>query len=157
MPSELATPRRTIEKLSVVVFSGHFDMVHYALTLAAAAAATDTPATLFFTMGALRALRAPGTDGVAAWRDMPLSDGAGPEGEKNGGTHDGNFRARGVATFEELLAATVEMGVRFMACEMGLKALGLEASDLRNDVAIETVGAVTFLNDASKHGTVLFV
>jgi len=49
------------------------------------------------------------------------------------------------------------MGVRFMACEMGLRALGLEAGDLRDDVAIETVGAVTFLNDASRHGTVLFV
>ena len=39
----------------------------------------------------------------------------------------------------------------------GRRALGLEAGDLRTDVAIETVGAVTFLNDASKHGTVLFV
>jgi len=152
MPSEPATPRRTIDKLSVVVFSGHFDKVHYALTLAAAAAATDTPATLFFTMGALRALQAPGADGVAAWRGLALSEGAG-----DGGTRDDDFGARGVATFEELLAATVEMGVRFMACEMGLRALGLEAGDLRDDIAIETVGAVTFLNDASKHGTVLFV
>jgi peroxiredoxin family protein len=152
MPSEPTTPRRTIDKISVVVFSGHFDKVHYALTLAAAAAATDTPATLFFTMGALRALQTPGADGTAAWRGLALSDGAG-----DGGIRDDDFRARGVATFEELVAATVEMGVRFMACEMGLRALGLEAGDLRADVAIETVGAVTFLNDASKHGTVLFV
>ena len=152
MPSESATPRRTIDKLSVVVFSGHFDKVHYALTLAAASAATDTPATLFFTMGALRALQAPGADCPAAWRDLPLPDGAG-----DGGARDDDFRAQGVASFEEVLAATIEMGVRFMACEMGLRALGLEAGDLRDDVAIETVGAVTFLNDASRHGTVLFV
>jgi peroxiredoxin family protein len=145
-------PRRTIDKLSVVVFSGHFDKVHDALTLAAAAVATDTPATLFFTMGALRALQAPDAHGTAAWRCLPLG-----EGEGDGGTLDDDFRARGVATFEELLAATVEMGVLFMACEMGLRALGLEAGGLRGDVPIETVGAVTFLNDASKHGTVLFI
>ncbi|MDP6785919.1 MAG: DsrE/DsrF/DrsH-like family protein [Rhodospirillales bacterium] len=150
MPSD--SPRRTIDKLSVVVFSGHFDKVHYALSLAAAAAATDTPATLFFTMGALRALQAPDADGAPAWRGLPLSEGAG-----DGGTRDDDFGARGVATFEELLAAAAEMGVRFMACEMGLRAEGLAAGDLRHDLAIETVGAVTFLNDASKHGTVLFV
>ena len=39
MPSD--TPRRSIDKLSVVVFSGHFDKVHYALTLAAAAVAVE--------------------------------------------------------------------------------------------------------------------
>ncbi len=150
MPSD--TPRRSIDKLSVVVFSGHFDKVHYALTLAAAAVATDTPATLFFTMGALRALQAPGADGQAAWRSLALSDGDG-----DGGTRDDDFEARGVATLEKLLAATTEMGARFLVCEMGLRALGLEAGALRDDIAIESVGAVTFLNDASKHGTVLFV
>ena len=83
---------------------------------------------------------------------MALSDGDG-----DGGTRDDDFEARGVATLEELLAATTEMGARFLVCEMGLRALGLEAGALRDDIAIESVGAVTFLNDASKHGTVLFV
>ena len=41
------------EKLSIVVFSGDFDKIHYALVMASAAAAIDIPATLFFTMGEL--------------------------------------------------------------------------------------------------------
>ncbi|SVC25743.1 uncharacterized protein METZ01_LOCUS278597, partial [marine metagenome] len=35
-----------MEKLSIIVFSGSFDRVHYALATAAAAAATNTPVTL---------------------------------------------------------------------------------------------------------------
>ena len=46
-------------RLSIVVHSGAFDRVHYALMMAAAAAAVDRPVTLFFTMGATQALRRP--------------------------------------------------------------------------------------------------
>ena len=140
------------DKLSIVVFSGDFDKVHYALVLAAAAAAIGTPVTLFFTMGACRALQRPAADGTPAWRSMPLSGGAG-----GGGEMDDGFAARAIATFEELLASCVAMEVRFLVCEMGLRAMDLERQALRDDIPVEAGGIVTFLNDASGDGAMLFI
>ena len=139
-------------KLSLVVYSGEFDRVHYALSMAAAATAIGMPATLFFTMGACRALLAPGPAGEPSWRNMPVS-----EGEGDGAARDGAYRERGVAGFEELMESCAELGVRFIVCEMGLRAMDIERQGLRSDVPIEAAGIVTFLNDATADGAVVFV
>lgn len=136
------------DKLSVIVFSGEFDKVHYALALAAGAAAVDTPVTLFFTMEACRALA---TD---AWRGLPTTW---REGPSDGGTMDDGFGKKGVATFEELLTSCAALGVSFLVCEMGLRAIGLERTSLRDDIPIEVGGIVTFVNDASRDGSMIFV
>lgn len=136
-----------IGKLSVVVFSGTFERVHYALVMASAAAAVGRKATLFFTMDACRALLA-----ETGWRALPVEGDA-----ADAVAMDADFQAKGVGTFEELLAACVEMGVTFMVCEMGLRARGLEDATLRSDVTLATGGVVTFLNDAEKDGAVIFI
>ncbi len=143
------------KKLSIVVFSGDFDKVHYALVMASAAAAIDIPVTLFFTMGASRALLADPEDGIPSWRSLPAGE-IGGEGETGGNIDDG-FKVRTVAAFEDLLQACVAMGVKFMVCDMGLRAMDLEGADLRQDVPIETGGMVTFLNDAQADGQMVFV
>ncbi len=140
------------DKLSIIVYDGHYDKVHYALVMAAAAAAIDRPVTLFFTMGACHALKQAGKDGEPAWRDMPLSEEKG-----KGGAKDDSFAAMGVATFEELLSSCAQLNVRFMVCEMGLRAIGLEGTPLRDDIPLEEGGLVTFLNDASKDGAMIFI
>lgn len=125
------------DKLSLVVFSGDFDRVHYALVMAAAAIATNKPVTLFFTMGAARAL--------VDWHALP------------GAEADDALRAKGLASFDDLLEACVALGVTFMVCEMGLKALGIDPSSLRPDLPVTAGGVVTFLADASKDGAMLFI
>jgi peroxiredoxin family protein len=130
-----------IGKLSVVVFDGRYDRVHYALVMASAAAATGRPATLFFTGGAVHAL-VPG-----GWRRL---DGD-PE------RRDAHLRERGIGTFEDLLHACAELGVRFIACEMGLRAEGLVAADLDPALGIEIAGVVTLLGDARADGALIFV
>ncbi len=140
------------DKLSIVVFSGHYDKVHYALVMASAAAAVSRPVTLFFTMGACHALRAAGDDAKLAWCDLPLS-----EEEGTGGDKDDAYAAMKVATFEELLQYFFQMGVTFMVCEMGLRAVGLEDAPLRDDIPLEVGGVVTFLVDASKDGAMIFI
>jgi|AGTN01.2.fsa_nt_gi Uncharacterized conserved protein len=135
------------DKLSIVVFSGFFDRVHYALVMAAAAVATNTPVTLFFTMGAARAL-----ERDQGWKRLPVS-----EGGLDAARMDAGFREKTVATFEDLLEACVALGVTFMVCEMGLKALGMDAADLRPDVPLTQGGVVTFLADASRDGAMVFV
>ena len=146
----------SLEKLSIVVYAGHYDKVHYALVMAAAAAAIGRPVTLFFTMGACHALKrgddGDGAGGGHAWRAMPLS-----EEEGTGGDKDDAYAAMNVATFEELLQSCVQFKVTFMVCEMGLRAVGLEDQPLRDDIPIEEGGVVTFLNDASKDGAMIFI
>ena len=139
-------------KLSLVVYSGEFDKVHYALAMAAAAAAIGMPATLFFTMGACRALLPPGPSGEPAWRDMPVSEGPG-----TGGGRDDAYGKCGVGGFEELMGSCAELGVRFIVCEMGLRAMDMGRQGLRSDIPIEAAGIVTFLNDATADGAVVFV
>ncbi len=124
--------------LAIVIQSGAFDRAHYALVLAAAAAAIDRPVTLFFTMQACKALRPP--DALSAW--------AAPEKD---------LADKGLATFEELLSACGELGVAITVCEMGLRAAGLTPSDLRRDLPIAVTGAVTFLNAAGAEAQMLFV
>lgn len=149
--AEVMNPDRP-QKLSIVVFAGQFDKVHYALVMASAAAATDTPVTLLFTMEAVRNILKPGADGIEAWSSQTTSMCI-----ETGADMDANFKDSGVADFETLLKACVELGVRFMVCEMGLKAMGLRREDIRDDLPIELGGIVTFLNDASKDGSVLFI
>lgn len=138
--------------LSIVVFSGGFDRVHYALVMASAAAATNRRVTLFFTGRALRTLVHEEEPGVRGWHDLdPADDGSSPV------ERDRFFAARGIARFEELLEACVAMRVRIIACEMGLRVLGLPpGAALRPDVPAVTAGVVTFLAE-SGDGTILHI
>jgi peroxiredoxin family protein len=148
MPSAAPDAHVQPDKLSLLVLSGRFERVHYALVLASAAAAIGTPATLFFTDRALHALTVDGTGGCG-WRRLPGEDG------QPGGEIDDAWRESGIAGFEELLAACADLGVRFIVCEMGLRAIGLDKDVLRTDVRIEVAGVVTFLADASATGAMV--
>ena len=148
MPPSSQAPRPS--KLSLVVYSGDFDKVHYALAMASAAVAVNVPATLFFTMEAIRALGEPG-GGAPGWHALRAGDGRGAR------EVDEEFGERGVARFDELLDACRDLGARFMVCEMGLRAVGLEMADLRGDIDFQQGGLVSFLNDARAEGTMVFI
>lgn len=143
----MSTETESPKKLSLVVFSGSFEKVHYALVMASAALATGREVTLFFTMDASRALFAP-----SGWRHLRT--------EAEGATAtsiDLSYSTRGIGSFEELLSACASLGAKFMVCEMGLRALGLENEATRDELSIETGGVVTFLNDAKQNGEMLFI
>ena len=146
-----ASPRP--DKLSVIVFSGEYEKVHYALATAAAAAAINIPVTLFFTMGAIRALGANDAQGQPGWHRLSV----GQVGFPKANSADETMRARGVVGFAELLDACVAMDVKLMVCEMGLRAVDVNADSLRADLTIESGGLVTFLNDAKESGSMLFI
>jgi peroxiredoxin family protein len=139
------------EKLSLVLYSGDFDKVHYALAMASAAVAVNVPATLFFTMQAIRALKKPGGGKSPGWHALRAGDG------RSAREVDEDFGSRGVAHFDELLEACRDLGATFMVCDMGLRAAGLEMADLRDDIDYQEGGLVTFLNDASADGAMLFI
>jgi len=143
------------DKVSIIAFSGDFDKVHYALVIASAAIAIDIPVTLFFTMAASRALLATDDKGAPSWRTLPAGEIG--QSDMTGGDIDDAFKKSVVADFEGLLQSCVALGVKFMICDMGLRAMGLEDAPLRPDIPIETGGVVTFLNDASDKGATFFI
>src|SRR5258705_2576836 len=113
--------------VSVIVRAGDYESVHYALALAAAALAVNKPAVLFFPMAGIRALMGPPV--LADWERDALN------------------RARGVGDFETLLQACVELGARFIVCEMGLRSLAIDRKGLRTDVPFTIAGIVTLLEE----------
>lgn len=123
------------DKLSLIIQSGDFDRVHYALVMASAALATGRPVTLFFTMEGTRAL-------IHGFADVP---------------QETMLAQENLATFEELIAACSEMDAKFMVCEMGLRATGINRPRLRTDIDITDGSAVSFLGDASADGAILYV
>jgi peroxiredoxin family protein len=144
------------DTLSLVVYSGEYDKVHYALVLASGALALGTRATLFFTMDGCRALTKPDASGAPAWRKLALAQPT-AENFRDGGAMDDAFKRRNLADFEQLLAACVELRARFIVCDLGLKARGLSRADLRTDVPVEIAGVATLIEDASKSGAMLFI
>ena len=148
--------QRSPDKLSVVVFSGDYHRVHYALAMASAAAAVNRPVTLFFTMAAIRALGKGVPGGAPGWHDLPVSGGI-VAGCATAEAVDGQFASRGVASFDDLLGACITFEVKFMVCEMGLRAVDMTVADLRGDIAYTEGGIVSFLADASKDGAVIVV
>ena len=137
--------------LNLVLISDESERVHYALVMASAAAATGRKVRLFLSMGALKAL-ARGTQARPGWHDLTPSSGG-----LSAMDQDRAHAEAGVATFEELLQATVALGGELMACEMGMRAAGLARHELRSDVAIGEGGVVTFLAAAEGTGPILFV
>ena len=143
----MAEDGKQIAKLSLVVASGSFEKVHYALVMASGAAAIGIPVTMFFTMGACVAVL-----GGAGWHDLGC-DVAGMSAKHR----DEDFAEKGVATMDELLDSCAELGVTFMVCEMGLRAEGLEDRAPRAGLDLPRTGIVTFLNDADPAGSIVYV
>lgn len=147
--AESATGGRTTA-LGLVVLSGAFERVHYALATAAAAAALDRPVILFFTQAAVTALLA-GDDGAPGWYRLAVEPGL--EGI-DAASRDSAFRARGTAGFEDLLVACKELSVAFLVCSMGLRVTDTTRADLRTDLAIEETGLTDLI---ARAGTLAFI
>jgi peroxiredoxin family protein len=111
--------------LGILLLSGSHDRAHYAFVLAAGAAALGRQVVLFASNGGCRAL-------LADWSGLENA------------ARDEQVRAAGVAGFLELREACVELGVRLIACEAGLRAEAIEPAGLLPGV--EIAGVATFLS-----------
>lgn len=116
--------------VSIIVRRGDYESAHYALALASAALAINQKAVLFFTMAGIRALMGP-PPGLDDWGRDALN------------------RERGVGDFETLLQACVELDAKFIVCEMGLRALGIERTQLRSDIPFTVAGIVTLYEETT--------
>ena len=111
--------------LGILLLSGTHDRAHYAFVLASGAAALGREVVLFATnLGCLALCR--------DWSSLANAD------------RDARIQARGVAGLDTLREACVELNVRMIACEAGLRAEAVDASLLLP--GIEVAGVATFLS-----------
>ncbi len=113
------------EPLGVLLLSGVHDRAHYAFVVAAGAAALGRTVTVFATNSGCHAL-------FSDWSG--LTDAG----------RDARIRAVGVAGLDTLRDACLEMEVRLIACESGLRGEGLDPARLLPQV--EIAGIATFLS-----------
>ena len=110
--------------LGILLLSGAHDRAHYAFVVAAGAAALGRPVVLFVTNAGCHAL----------CRDWSALSDAG---------RDAVIQERGVAGLDTLRDACVEMEVRMIACDAGLRAEAVDPATLLPGV--EVAGIATFL------------
>ncbi len=155
------------KKLSLIVFSGDFDKLTAAFTLATGAAAVGYEVNMFFTFWGLNAIKAkqghsPLGKGMLAKvfnflsggiKSAPVSRlnfcGASPLLMRN------MMRKKHIATLEELLKAANDLGINLYACEMAMVILELTKYDFIHEVK-DVLGVPTFL-ELSEGGRTLFI
>ncbi len=155
------------KKLSIISFSGDFDKLVAAFTLATGSAAVGYEVNLFFTFWGLNAIknkkghRFTGKGFLARFfgflmggiKNVPLSRlnfaGASPILMRH------MMRSRHVATLEELIQAAKDLNINFYACEMSMHILGLTKDDFIPEIK-EVLGVPGFLKHA-EGGQQLFI
>lgn len=142
----VADPTAVTKTASFLVFSGEFDRLLMAFTLATGAAASGLKTTMFFTFWSLAALR---TDAPArgkgivermfGWmiprgtRALPMSrlnfGGLGPKLIR------WRMRRKQVASLEEQIAAAQALGVEIVVCETWMELMGFRREEMLPGVA----------------------
>lgn len=140
-----------MKKLSLIMFSGSYEKIHYGLVTACAALSVNIPTTLFFTMEAVVALTK--IDLIPGWHALPTD----LPSISTAIDKDSEFSKLGIATFEELLKSCIELDADFMICEMGIVSKKINYSDIRKDINFNPGGLATFLKNAEKSSSIIFI
>ena len=155
------------KKLSLIAFSGDFDRLTAAFTLATGAAAVGYEVNMFFTFWGLDAIKQKRGRAFVGSGFMAKIFGWMMGGLSVAPTSRFNFlgigprlfrrmmRKNNVATLEELVEAAHQLGINMYACEMAMHVLGLKQSDFINEVK-DTLGVASFLQ-ISEGGRTMFI
>ncbi len=155
--------------VSIVCFSGDWDRLFAALTIANGALALGQEVHLFFTFWAASALRdeaktPAGRSFVDRLMKQCLPAGArrAPLSRMHWGGLGKVFigwrmRKENIEGIDTLLERAREAGARFHLCETSASLLGLDCGELVGDGEIDPCGVTTFLGKALKGRMVLFI
>ncbi len=154
-------------KLSMIVFSGDMDKVMAAFIVATGAAASGKDVTMFFTFWGLKALE---RDGVFTGKSLfgrmlgVMNRGGmeaiGPSRLNMGGMGRWMFKkmmkSKNVASLKELRDLAVELGVKFMPCQMSMDVMEINCKDMIPQTT-EPVGVAKFIEEANGSSITMFV
>ncbi len=157
----------TPEKASIIVFSGDMDKVMGAFIIAVGAAAFDMEVTMFFTFWGLKALQKGNLTG-SSFMGKALSlmnrggvDKLGPSKLNFGGLGRVMFKAmmkkNNVKSLAELRQEAIDLGVKFVACDMSMNVMEIKREDMIDEANIILGNVGTFIGDASESKFTLFI
>ena len=165
-PTTAATGAPPKTGCSIVVFSGDMDKVMASFIIATTAAASGQPTNMFFTFWGLNAIRKEGPTGEHMMGKMlsVMNKGGieklGPSKLNFGGMGRWMFKKmmkdKGVTPLAELRQMAVDLGVNLQACQMSMDVMEIKREDLIDEVS-DVVGAMTFVEAASKSSMQLFI
>jgi peroxiredoxin family protein len=156
------------EKLSLIVFSGSLDRLIAAFVLATGAAAMGMQVSMFFTFWGTAALRRDGVHVQKTWlermfgwmlpkgvKKLPLSQmnmaGGGPAMIRY------VMKKNGVASVEEMIELSKELGVELSVCSMSMELLGMKPDELIDYPGRGFCGVAKFLETAAPGKITMFV
>lgn len=156
------------DRLSLLVFSGSLDRLIAAFVLATGAAAMGMKVSMFFTFWGTSALRRDAArveksllERMFGWmlpkgvKKLPLSQmnmgGAGPLMIRH------VMKKKGVASVEEMLALSAELGVELTVCSMSMELLGMKEAELLDYPGLSFCGVAKFLETAAPGKLTLFL
>jgi peroxiredoxin family protein len=166
--SELVRGAGQQEKLSLIVFSGSLDRLIAAFVLATGAAAMGMQVSMFFTFWGTAALRREQVrvkktllERMFGWmlpkgvKKLPLSQmnmaGGGPAMIRY------VMKKNGVASVEEMIELSKELGVELNVCSMSMDLLGMKAEELIEYPGRTFCGVAKFLETAAPGKITMFV
>lgn len=156
------------EKLSLIVFSGSLDRLIAAFVLATGAAAMGMQVSMFFTFWGTAALRKPHAqvkktllERMFGWmlpkgvKKLPLSQmnmaGGGPAMIRY------IMKKNGVASVEEMIELSKELGVELNVCTMSMDLLGMKPDELIDYPGKTYCGVAKFLETAAPGKITMFL
>ncbi|MCF8566728.1 DsrE/DsrF/DrsH-like family protein [Alicyclobacillus tolerans] len=120
------------KRVAIIASHGGMETAYKAMNIALAATATDAQVEIFFTFEGLDIIRTDASD--------RLTFAPGKEHYAEG------FQKANVPPVAEMMEMAQETGVRLIACQMSMDAMGLTRQDFID--GIEVAGAMTFLDFA---------
>jgi len=155
------------KKLSIICFSGDFDKLVAAFTLASGSAAVNYEVNIFFTFWGLNAIKKKKGRSFTGKGMLAKTFGFLMGGVNNVPLSRLNFlgaspklmtflmRKRNVATLKELIDAAIALNVNLYACEMSMHILGITIDDFIPEIK-EVLGVANFLQH-SEGGDRIFI
>ncbi|MCD6035491.1 MAG: DsrE/DsrF-like family protein [Rickettsiales bacterium] len=141
------TEQKDLKPVAIFLYSGEFDKVHYALTVAFAAVSANRPTTLLVTMGACKAF-AFRYDKTKRWNTLPLSESTDSIAVTTPKELNSYYRSQDIPMFEPLLNDCIRQGAKFLMCDMGLRAMGIIEEELFPECKFIITPLSQFLQDA---------
>jgi peroxiredoxin family protein len=156
------------ERLSLIVFSGSLDRLIAAFVLATGAAAMGMQVSMFFTFWGTAALRLDNVrvkktllERMFGWmlpkgtKQLPLSQmnmgGGGPLMIRH------IMKKNGVASIEEMIELSKELGVELNVCTMSMELLGMKPEELIDYPGRSFCGVAKFLETAAPGKLTMFL
>lgn len=154
-------------KLSLVVFSGDMDKVMAAFIIATGAAASGMDVTMFFTFWGFKAIERDSalTGKSVMGRMLGVMnrgglDAIGPSRLNMGGMGRWMFKkmmkSKNAASLHELRDLAIELGVKFMPCQMTMDVMEISCKDLIPQTT-EPVGVAKFIEEANESTATMFI